>query len=112
MERDHCSMCKPLRSLALRTYSLMQDVESYLVLNGKQRVIGHLLHLLVSGRQDKGLVYIDLSVKKSVIASCLNLIQEHFSRILHELAVLDLIRVEGRRLITPSLERLSKHQFK
>jgi general secretion pathway protein D len=46
----------------------------------------------------------------SVIASRLNLTQEHFSRILHELSALELIRVEGRRLRIPDLERLARHQ--
>ena len=53
---------------------------------------------------------VDLSVAKSVIASRLNLTQEHFSRILHELSALELIRVEGRRLRIPDLERLARHQ--
>lgn len=111
MERDHSSMRKMLLSLALRTYSLMLDVESYLLLSGKQRVIGYLLHLLESRERDEDIAWIDLSVKKSVIASRLNLTQEHFSRILHELADLGLMRVQGRRLLIPSLERLGKHQY-
>lgn len=111
MERDQSSMRKMLLSLAHRTYSLMLDVESYLLLSGKQRVIGYLFHLLESREQNEDLAWIDLSVKKAVIASRLNLTQEHFSRILHDLADLGLMHVQGRRLLIPSLERLSKHQF-
>jgi CRP-like cAMP-binding protein len=50
------------------------------------------------------LFYSDLSVTKG-IASRLNLTQEHFSRILHELSDLDLIQVDGRRLTIHSLRR-------
>jgi CRP-like cAMP-binding protein len=60
-----------------------------------------------AGRRD---VCVDLSVAKSVIASRLNLTQEHFSRILHELSALELIKVEGRRLRIPDLESLARHQ--
>jgi CRP-like cAMP-binding protein len=45
-----------------------------------------------------------------VIASRLNLTQEHFSRILHELSSLGLIVVEGKRIRIPSVPKLKNFQ--
>jgi len=65
----------------------------------------------VNSEQGSKIVSLDLSVTKGVIASRLNLTQENFSRILHELSDLDLIQVDGRHLTIPSLQRLNMHQF-
>ena len=111
MERDHGIMRKLLCSLALRTHDLMLDVEGYSLFSGKQRIIGYLLNQLENGEQGSEAACVDLSVTKSVIASRLNMTQEHFSRILHELIEKDLIQVEGRRLRIPCRQRLSKHQY-
>lgn len=110
MERDHGTLRKMLSSLAQRTHQLMLDVEGYSLLTGKQRIIGYLLNQVAQEGQGGTDACVDLSVAKSVIASRLNLTQEHFSRILHELSALELIRVEGRRLRIPDLERLARHQ--
>ena len=110
MERDHGTLRKMLSSLAQRTHQLMLDVEGYSLLTGKQRIIGYLLNQVAQEGQGGTDACVDLSVAKSVIASRLNLTQEHFSRILHELSALELIRVEGRRLRIPDLESLARHQ--
>lgn len=110
MERDHGTLRKMLSSLAQQTHQLMLDVEGYSLLTGKQRIIGYLLNQVAQEGQGGTDACVDLSVAKSVIASRLNLTQEHFSRILHELSALELIRVEGRRLRIPDLERLARHQ--
>lgn len=47
-----------------------------------------------------------LPVCKGLIDLRLNLTQEHFSRILHELAAATLIRVEGQRVHIRDLSRL------
>jgi len=111
MERNHHIMRKMLCSLAFRTHHLMLDVEGYSLFSGKQRVIGYLLNQLESCDQGTEATCLDLAVTKSVIASRLNMTQEHFSRILHELIEDDLIQVEGRRLWIPCPQRLSKHQY-
>lgn len=111
MERNHDTMRKMLGSLAQRTHRLLLDVEGYTLHSGKQRIIGYLLNQLENGEPGGAALSIDLAVTKCVIASRLNLTQEHFSRILHELSALDLIQVDGRRLTIPCRERLSKHQF-
>lgn len=112
IERDHGTLRKMLSSLALRTYRLMQDVESYSLHNGKQRIIGYLLAQLERGDQDTAPRSVDLAVSKYVLASRLNLTQEHFSRLLHELGDLDLIEIDGKRLTIPCPKRLREYQFK
>ncbi|HSO07141.1 MAG TPA: helix-turn-helix domain-containing protein, partial [Pelomicrobium sp.] len=47
-----------------------------------------------------------LPAKKGVIASRLNLTQEHFSRIIHELANRGLILIHGREITIPDLASL------
>ena len=55
-------------------------------------------------------VAVTLPANKGVIASRLNLTQEHFSRILHELTDLGLIIVEGRKIHIPSVAKLRQHE--
>lgn len=50
-----------------------------------------------------------LPTNKGVIASRLNLTQEHFSRILHELSEKGLIVVDGRKIHIPDVEKLRMH---
>jgi len=111
LDRNHRIMRRLLGSVALQTHSLLQDVESYSLFNGTQRIIGYLLDQLTSEGQGGDGRSLDLAFSKGVIASRLNLTQEHFSRILNELSKLGLIRVNGRRLTIPSLERLRDHGF-
>lgn len=111
MERNHGIMRKMIGSLAHQTHHLMLDVEGYTLLTGKQRIISYLLDQLKNGEPGSETMSIDLSVSKGAIASRLNLTKEHFSRILHELSDLDLIRVDGRHLTIPSMKRLSIYQF-
>ena len=49
---------------------------------------------------------VTLPTSKGVIASRLNLTQEHFSRILHELSEKGLILVKGRKISIPDVEKL------
>lgn len=111
MGRNHRVMRKLLSCLALQTHHLLQDIESYSLLTGKQRIIGYLLNQLERVERDQCAHSIDFSVSKCVLASRLNLTQEHFSRLLHELSELGLIRVTGRSLRILSLKHLRAHQF-
>jgi CRP-like cAMP-binding protein len=52
-----------------------------------------------------------LSTNKGVIASRLNLTQEHFSRILHELSDKGLIAVEGRKIHIPDVDKLRDYDL-
>ena len=49
---------------------------------------------------------VTLPTSKGTIASRLNLTQEHFSRILHELSEKGLILVKGRKISIPDVEKL------
>jgi len=100
-------------NLSQIAFGLTQDVESYSLHSGRQRVINYLVHEAVranaalqdlplmsakdqvSGEWQSPLV-ISLPTSKGVIASYLNLTQEHFSRILHDLSAGGLLSVSGR----------------
>ncbi len=109
LSRDHNLCRKMLAGMAMRLHQLMNDVESYSLHSGKQRIIGYLLREIPDAETaDK--VAISLPTNKGIIASRLNLTQEHFSRILHELTDLKLIVVEGRTIHIPSVVKLRKHE--
>ena len=63
------------------------------------------LLLDIPGNGGEGIT-VTLPTNKGVIASRLNLTQEHFSRILHELSEKELIVVEGRRIHIPNVDML------
>ena len=99
-----------LAGMSMRLHQLMNDVESYSLHSGKERIIGYLLRELPESDQNGVNVAITLPTNKGVIASRLNLTQEHFSRILHELTELGLIVVEGRKIHIPSVAKLRQHE--
>jgi CRP-like cAMP-binding protein len=84
-----------IERLSRRLNSLIEDVEGYTLRSGTQRVVNYLLRQLP---HDDALdeTAITFPVRKGVIASKLNLTQEHFSRILHELIAAGTIEVQGR----------------
>jgi CRP-like cAMP-binding protein len=102
-----------LGGMARRLHQLVADVESYSTRSGTERVIGFLLRDSGADESTDGAAArefdIQLPVAKGVIASRLNLTQEHFSRILHDLTALGLIEVNGRRIHVRDLERLRRH---
>lgn len=105
------SFCrKIIAGLAQRLHHLMADVESYSLRSGRERVIGYLLR--EEEREGDGIangrVSIRLPTSKGTIASRLNLTQEHFSRILHELTDSGLIEVEGRTIHIPDIGKLRR----
>lgn len=111
LERDPRLGRKMLGGLSMRLHQLMGDVESYSLHSGKQRIIGYLLQEVPDRDLDGRDVTIELTTSKGVIASRLNLTQEHFSRILHELIDRGLIVVEGRKIIVPDVARLRQHDM-
>jgi CRP/FNR family transcriptional regulator, dissimilatory nitrate respiration regulator len=105
-----------LAGLSGRLLQRMADVESYSTRSGTERLIGFLLRdCSISESAEAGSegelvsAEIELPVAKGVIASRLNLTQEHLSRILHDLSALGLIEVRGRHIHVRDLERLRKH---
>ena len=107
LEKDPRLGRKMIAGLSIKLHHLITDVESYSLHSGRQRIIGYLLRDNMGGNV-KSLV-VTLPTNKGVIASRLNLTQEHFSRILHDLAEKGLIVVEGRRIGIPDVEKLRCH---
>jgi CRP-like cAMP-binding protein len=90
------------RRLGQRT----RDLEHCLLFDGKQRVTDFLLgQLPLNGMAGKQAV-VTLSAKKSIIASRLNLTQEHFSRVLRDIHTAGLIEVRGRQIRLVDIARL------
>lgn len=110
LEHDYLLARKMLAGMAMRLHQLMNDVESYSLHSGKQRIIGYILRELPENEQNSNNATITLLANKGAIASRLNLTQEHFSRILHELSDLGLIVVEGKKIHIPNLVNLRKHE--
>ena len=98
---------KMIAGLSMRLHHLINDVESYSLHSGRQRIIGYLLREYPNGGERS--ITVTLPTNKGVIASRLNLTQEHFSRILHELSEKGLIVVEGRKIHIPEVEKLRLH---
>jgi CRP-like cAMP-binding protein len=100
-----------LGGLSRRLHQLVADVESYSTRSGTERLIGFLLRDCgIDGTgKSTGVLELQLPVAKGVVASRLNLTQEHFSRILHDLASVGLIEVQGRKIRVLDLERLRRH---
>ena len=109
LERDPKLGRKMIAGLSMRLHHMLIDVESYSLHSGRQRIIGYLLRDNV--KSDAKSLTVTLPTNKGVIASRLNLTQEHFSRILHELSDKGLIAVEGRKISIPDVEKLRCHEI-
>jgi CRP-like cAMP-binding protein len=114
IDRDPVFARRMLAGLSRRLHQLVADVEAYSTRSGTERLIGFLLRDCVAagdegGAGPQGSIDIELPVAKGIIASRLNLTQEHLSRILHDLSALGLIEVHGRRIHVRDLERLRRH---
>jgi CRP-like cAMP-binding protein len=92
LERDPKLARRMLAGLSWRLHMLVKDVEALTLHSATQRVIGFLSRLEEEGEGGK----VTLPAQKALVASRLNLTPEYFSRILHELAAADLVRIEGR----------------
>jgi CRP-like cAMP-binding protein len=97
-----------ISTLSDRLHHMIAAFEDCLLRSGTERVIGYLMNWLPPAAGD-GNGAITLAVKKGIIASQLNLTQEHFSRILRELTTKGLIEVHGRRVRVPDIARLRAH---
>ena len=109
LEKDPKLGRKTIASLSMRLHHLITDVEAYSLHSGRQRIIGYLLRETTD--TDDAALTITLPTSKGVIASRLNLTQEHFSRILHELTEAGLIVVEGRRITIPDVPKLRAYDL-
>ncbi|HZX33439.1 MAG TPA: Crp/Fnr family transcriptional regulator [Rhodocyclaceae bacterium] len=109
LERDPTLCRKMIAGMSMRLHQLITDVESYSMHSGKQRIIGYLLREVPDDETAKNIT-VTLPTNKGIIASRLNLTQEHFSRILHELSEQGLIVVEGRKIHIPDLDRMRTYE--
>jgi CRP-like cAMP-binding protein len=110
VERNPQFARKMLGGLSRRLHGLVSDVEAYSLRSGAQRVIGYLLRDDILAEGGPRAVSITLPTNKGVIASRLNLTPQHFSRILHELTEAGLIRVDGRSVHVPDVDRLRTYE--
>lgn len=104
LEHDPVFSRKMLASLSSRLHNLMRDVEAYSLQSGTQRVVGYLLNLADGNSQTAQQVR--LATGKRMIASRLNITPQHFSRILRDLSVRQLIQINGREITIPDIARL------
>ncbi|RQH03862.1 Crp/Fnr family transcriptional regulator [Paraburkholderia dinghuensis] len=104
LEQDPVFARKMLASLSMRLHNLMRDVEAYSLQSGTQRVVGYLLNLVDGNSQTAQ--HVRLESGKRTIASRLNITPEHFSRILRDLRVRELIQIKGREITIPDVARL------
>mgnify|MGYP001252629479 CR=1 FL=1 len=104
LERDARLATRMIGGLCRRIHGLIADVEAYSLCSGVQRVIGYLLRECEN--EGGGVYEVTLPTTKGVIASLLNVTQEHFSRILHELNSQGLIEVRGRAVTVSDVARL------
>jgi CRP-like cAMP-binding protein len=103
---------KMLASLSVRLHQLIRDIEDYSLHSGKKRVIGYLLREIADESIPvvNNACTIHFTVSKNIIASCLNMTQEHFSRILHELGEIGLISVRARDIYVPDIRKLQQYE--
>ncbi len=95
-----------LTAVAQGYQRLLVDHETIRLYGATERIVRYLVgELAMVGRLNDGAV-LDLEVAKGLIASQLNLTQEHFSRVLRELDKVGAIILQGRRVIVPDMTAL------
>jgi CRP-like cAMP-binding protein len=109
LKRDPDFAARMIAGLSRRLHQLIGDLEAYSMRSGTERVIGFLLHRCGDGLPADGVADVTLPTTKGVIASRLNLTQEHFSRILHDLSASGLIEVHGRTVRIVDVGRLRSY---
>jgi CRP-like cAMP-binding protein len=109
LARDPRFAQRMIAGLSMRLHSLVGDLENFSLRSATQRVIGYLLRDSVDEAGTEGELQVTLPAAKGVIASRLNLTQEHFSRILHELTSRGLVEVRGRLIHISDAARLRNY---
>jgi CRP-like cAMP-binding protein len=94
IERDPELSRRLIRTLSERLCRRTVDMENCLLRKASWRVARFLLEQ-ESGPTSNGVRRITLPAKKGIIASQLNMTQEHFSRTLHDMSAKGLIAVKG-----------------
>ncbi len=108
LDRDNRFARRLMTSMGARQHNLVQDMESYTLRSGLERVIGYLLqHASV---HPGGKLKVELPATKQLIASLLHLKPETLSRIFRELSEAGLIHVRGKHVQIPDIEQLIAYQ--
>jgi CRP/FNR family transcriptional regulator, dissimilatory nitrate respiration regulator len=105
IRRDREFAYQMLIAFTWRLRDLISELANATQLSGTERTIHFLLGEVTDPGAD-GAATVTLPAKKRIIASRLDLTQEHFSRILRDLASTRLIAVDGAKVKIPSLRRL------
>jgi CRP-like cAMP-binding protein len=108
IEHDPLFARRIIAGLSYRLHHLVVDLEDHTLRSASQRVIGYLLRAVPTDN-GHGPVPVALPASKAVLASRLNLTPQHFSRILHDLTVANLIQVEGRSILILDPEGLRSY---
>lgn len=114
IERTPRLALRMLAGISQRLHGLVQDVESYALHNGTQRLIGYLLREVqgeakAAADAAQGAHTVCLPVSKSALASLLSLTPEYFSRVLHELEAEGLIAIDKRDIRILDTQRLASY---
>jgi len=111
LEADSTFALHMLAGLSMRVHQLIQDVESYSLRSGAQRLIGYLIRNCQEPETGADRTMdLELPTSKQVIASLLNLTPETFSRVLHDLSSSGLITVHGRHITINDIEQLRRYE--
>ncbi|MDD2924991.1 Crp/Fnr family transcriptional regulator [Rhodoferax sp.] len=99
-----------LAGISRRLHRLIQDVESYSLQNGLQRLIGYLLRdVELTAAPGINTCTVTLPVSKATVASRLSLTPEYFSRVLHELEDHRLIEIHKRDIHILNIQALTSY---
>lgn len=97
-----------MQRIADRVHRLLLDVEAASLLSGSERIADYLVREVDAVAQAGGGAEVELSVPKAIVASRLDLTQEHFSRLLRQLSEQGMIAVDGRRIRIHDVARLRR----
>lgn len=104
IERSPLFARRIIASLSQRIETLVRELDRQAVGSGRARLVDYLVR---RAGDDPGPRHFTLPATKAAIASQLHLTPEHFSRLLHELAADGLLRVQGRHITVPDVQRLA-----
>lgn len=110
IQRDPRFSLRMLAGISRRLHGLVHDIETGALHTGMQRVIGYLLREHQVEDCSTGEVYIvSLPVSKATVASRLSLTPEYFSKVLHELESVNLIRIDKRDIHIVDVPGLARY---
>ena len=94
-----------IANLSIQLHQFANKIATLTLHNATQRVIGYLLRYIEKGEQTENGVRFKLPASKHVIASHLNISPETLSRTLRQLEDMGLMRVDGKKISIPDIEK-------